>query len=610
MYEKLSHIQREIFNFNDGAIVVKACPGSGKTYSVAARISRLIREKDMRKKGLAVISFTNIASQEIEEKLSNDFNTPTPLKQPHFLGTIDSFINNFIFLPFGHLLMKCTDRPELVGEPHGPWTVNKHEFDFDQYFDKTTFDIDNKLIPIAPYQAFHFRWLYYNQNGEVNGNIKNIIASKKNLFRQGYANQSDANFIAWKILEKYPLIAKNLANKFQYILIDECQDTSEIQMKILDILNSKGASNIMLVGDRDQSIFEWNDAKPELFDNKYNTWGNITLNENRRSSERICNFIKNLSSFSLIQSVNEEVKNFNFDPKIVGYIEKKEVTKKNPIAVSFEESKASFTQILNDFLTSCENNNISIDKNSVAVLYRGKAISSYLGLSHDIHDFQTIPWVKNHYHVKAIIKGKHLYDVGELNKGYKLLEKGYFEGLNKPGNQNFYCTNNFILENIQKIGLKAHRKAVFNFINCLPSTRDKTIIQWVSETNLKLNDTGINFSLSVNPQNSNILIDNYFGDDLNSEGLYPFYFGTIHSVKGRTFEAVLILLSKKSGSKNYENIINEKPELLDSKYLEEMRIIYVGISRPRKILYMAVPISDENLWKIKMQPIIDENLLT
>jgi DNA helicase II / ATP-dependent DNA helicase PcrA len=222
MYDSLSVNQKRILEYNEGTVVVKACPGSGKTYSVAARISRLLKDNDFKKQGIAIISFTNIACVEIEEKLTNEFRASIPLKEPNFLGTIDSFVNNFIFLPFGHLIMGCKERPELVGEPHSSWSVKRHEHDYDQYFDKTTFNISGYLIQIAPYQAFPFTWSYYNVDGSINGHIQKIIDSKNKYFSIGYANQSDANYIAMKVLEKYPLIAENIANKFKYFMIDEC----------------------------------------------------------------------------------------------------------------------------------------------------------------------------------------------------------------------------------------------------------------------------------------------------------------------------------------------------------------------------------------------------
>lgn len=602
MYNSLSEGQRKILNYNDGTVVVKACPGSGKTYSVAARISRLLREPYLGKKGLCIISFTNIACREIEDKLVAEFSTPIPLRQPHFLGTIDSFINTYIFLPFGHLIMGCDSRPELVGEPHGPWNVKKFDMDYDQYFDKTTFDSKGILIPIAPYQAFHFTWLYYNKDGKtINGNIGNIIKSKKALFKKGYANQSDANYISLKVLEKYPLIAENLANKFANFLIDECQDTNDVHMKMIDILNLSGNRNIMLIGDRDQSIFEWNDARPELFDAKYELWDKILLDENRRSSQHICNFIKNLSSFSEIKAVNNRVKDSLLEPKIFGYKMPKKATIKDVTIITTEESHESFKGILNKFLQECEQNGISVNKENVAVLYRGNASSKYLGLSSDVHNFETFPWLKNHYHVKGIIKGKHMYENGALNKGYKLLEKSYFEALMRPTDSQFYCRTQFISDKISIHGIKSYRKEVFKFIDCLPNTKDKTLNEWIKEANKALKLSSINIVFNIVSEFGNILIDDYFGEDLNSERLHPFYFGTVHSVKGKTFQAVLLLLGKKSVRKNYDTILKSDPKVLKPNDLEELRIVYVALSRPELLLQMVVPDSDLKLWTDKLR---------
>ncbi|WJS93370.1 ATP-dependent helicase [Flavobacterium johnsoniae] len=600
MYSKLSDGQRKILDYNQGNVVVKACPGSGKTYSLAARISRLLREPDLGKKGLAVISFTNIACQEIEDRLSSDFSTPVPLRHPHFLGTIDSFINTFIFLPFGHLIMGCPSRPELVGEPHGPWSVKKFDKDYDQYFDKTTFNSEDILIRIAPYQAFHFKWNYITIGGTVNGHITNIINSKWALFKKGYANQSDANYISLKVLEKYPLIAENVAKKFVNFLIDECQDTNDIHMKIIDILNNRGNSNIMLIGDRDQSIFEWNEARPELFDAKYNIWDKILLYENRRSSQHICNFIRNLSSFSEIKAVNERVKDSVLIPSILGYKMTKKASKKDPTVITAEESHEAFRKILDDFIKECESNGIIINKENVAVLYRGTASSKYLGLSSDVHNFETIPWLRNHYHVKGMIKGKHMYEHGGLNKGYKLLEKSYFEALLRPADPNFYCSGQFISNKIEALGIKEYRREIFKFIDALPFTKDKTLNTWIKEANKSLLDLGINIILNIESSFGDVMIDDYFGEDLNSERLHPFYFGTVHSVKGKTFQAVLLLLGKKSVLKNYETILKADPKFLKSSDLEELRIVYVALSRPELFLKMAVPDSDVKLWTDKL----------
>lgn len=596
MFQHLSEKQKEILNFNTGAVVVKACPGSGKTYSVAARITKLINEKNFSNKGIAALSFTNVACSEISEKLKNDFNLKYSLAYPHLICTLDSFINNYIFLPFGHLYMKSNKRPQLVGEPYSLWNYKRPFNNYDQYFDKTTFDKEEFLIKIAPYQAFNFIWNYYNKDGTLNGHIRNIIDSKFYFFKKGFANQSDANFISLKVIEKYPLIIKNIANKFEYIIIDEAQDTDEIQMRIIELIKENGCENIMLIGDRDQAIFEWNLAKPELFDLKYDEWDKIELNENRRSSQKICNFIKNLSSFDIATSINKEVKNYDFTPEILGYKRKQKERNSEAWLVSPEECLQSVDKIMLHYCVTCEQHGIKINKENVAVLYRGFSQSELLRLKRDTFEFDKSPWLSDNLHVKNIIRGKHLYDNGKFKEGYRLLEKGILESIFKPSNNNFYCNDEFIENQIfNKGGLIKYRKFIFNIVSHLPDTKDIYLNDWITKANKNLYDVNIN--LRINIENGYIKIDELFGSNLKHDN-FPFYHGTVHSVKGRTFEAVLILLGKKAGM-NYVNMINKKISDIKSEYQEELRIVYVAMSRPRKILMVAVPEEDINIWKEK-----------
>jgi ATP-dependent exoDNAse (exonuclease V) beta subunit len=112
-----------------------------------------------------------------------------------------------------------------------------------------------------------------NKDDTLNAKIKSIIEIKKQHFRNGVANQSDANYIAYKILTRYPKIAKNISQKFPILIIDEAQDTTAIQMAIVDVLDKAQVESILLVGDPHQAIFEWNTAEPSLFMAKYNIFG-------------------------------------------------------------------------------------------------------------------------------------------------------------------------------------------------------------------------------------------------------------------------------------------------------------------------------------------------
>ena len=73
--------------------------------------------------------------------------------------------------------------------------------------------------------------------------------------------------------------------------------------------------------------------------------------------------------------------------------------------------------------------------------------------------------------------------------------------------------------------------------------------------------------------------------------------GTVHSVKGETYDAVLLFL-KKRVSKNYTTLLREFSKNLTQPYdEEEMRVVYVGITRPRKLLWVAVPEDDLEEWR-------------
>lgn len=167
MFSSLTQKQKEIVIDKSGKFVVRACPGSGKTYTVAARMAKLMTNwKYTNYQGIAAISFTNVAWKEIEQKLSKNFKKEIPIRHPHFLGTIDSFVNKYIFLPFGHIIMECENRPQLVGDPHGSWTAGRFERDYDKYFDKVSYGVNDELIYPKIQGTFHFG---YNKIFKLDG---------------------------------------------------------------------------------------------------------------------------------------------------------------------------------------------------------------------------------------------------------------------------------------------------------------------------------------------------------------------------------------------------------------------------------------------------------
>lgn len=243
---------------SSGKVVLHACPGSGKTTIVARKLANYLQCWNRPHQGIAVLSFTNVASDEIRHQATEMLPEGYCVDDPHFIGTLDSFIDNFIFLRFGYLLQKKPKRPVITS----PDVVNSYQF-----WRKSCYT--NCLSHIGD-----FRW---NSNGKLTKNGKDIICTgtqqyappciqfKKRLLEKGLFFQDEVSGLACILLERYPEIAKSIALRFPVIILDEAQDTSEEQMRILDLLCAAGLESMYIVGDPDQAIYEWRNANPESF---------------------------------------------------------------------------------------------------------------------------------------------------------------------------------------------------------------------------------------------------------------------------------------------------------------------------------------------------------
>lgn len=285
--------QNQAFFNARGKIVLNACPGSGKTTAIAKKIMLLRDEytsKFGRFSGIACLSFTNTAKDEISEKyyeLSGEY-----LGFPHKVSTIDSFINQYITLPYYYLFVKNSKRPKILDDPGFLNDAWKGRFKFK--------DKNNKLICFS-YPPASIRFESddtFSSNGyrpsekKVAPDIFNSYckALKKWQIQTGLITTSDSSFIAYKLLCKQPQIGNWLTLRFPHLIVDEAQDNSAVQHALFDKLAELGLTNLEFIGDPYQSLYEWRDADPRLFNIKYaddQNWQGLDLTDNRRSPQRI-----------------------------------------------------------------------------------------------------------------------------------------------------------------------------------------------------------------------------------------------------------------------------------------------------------------------------------
>lgn len=545
--------QKEILDKNKhGLFVIKAAPGSGKTYTITKKAMDIIETWDF-SGGLALLSFTNIAVDEMKEAFKL-FDSSFEIQYPHFIGTLDSFINNYIFLPFGHLEMKCNCRPKLIGKPFNNWV---HPFYAQQQFTEITRNLDGDWVKV-PGSKLEHNWKSKPQ----------LIIEKKKLIREGYANRADAHYYALKVLENHKNILNLLIKRFPYIILDEAQDTSDIQMQILNKLTENGLKNLILVGDPEQAIYEWNDANPMLFENKYREWksDSIELNENFRCSSSICEFI---SKFSHTNFVSKNENNFlELEPQFKTY-----------------NNEQDIKNIINKFKQYCDSKGISSDDDSRAILFRGQNFANHFkteGL-YSIYDMFKGNELKSTF-TRFVVLGKYLWDLGYVKEGFKLLEKAYLS------ENTYFVDNELISSTIEERGLLKYRRDILKFIHELSKAKpNDDINNWINI---------VNSNLELKTKLKNITDTKFQGSfkdiQLNLEhSNEDCHYGTIHSVKGKSFRAVLLILREKPPkAKKYSNLFNQYNLLKE----EELRIPYVAMTRAKEILWIVIPESEKRAW--------------
>lgn len=276
---------------SEDSIFLVACPGSGKTktltYKIAYELSRLESEKNY----VVAITYTHRAADEIEERIESLGVNTSRL----WIGTIHSFCLEWIIKPYGIYL------PELA---RGYRVIDQHE--------------KEKLLErlCAPYSAqritFYDCEYYFTDTGYVLGCPDSRKHSALHLILRNYftiiANnrQIDFEHILW---HAYQLIANNnsicslLSKIFTMILVDEYQDTKQIQYKIItSILRAgSGASKLFIVGDPNQAIYGSLGGYPIPVGELRTLLGfpitELALSLNYRSSERIVEYFGNFNLY-------------------------------------------------------------------------------------------------------------------------------------------------------------------------------------------------------------------------------------------------------------------------------------------------------------------------
>lgn len=575
---------------------LKACPGSGKTEVVGVKAAYEISDWKDKFTGLAVLSFTKNAAKEIADRI-NKYSGNNASQHPHFIGTIDSWLHGYILHPLAHKLTKYNGNNNdksyrLVDNEEkydflNPFktTVSHKSFPRDAWVNEYYFECNDTLDIVT--QSRHL------DLSQIDPTVKEALQkNKKKFLKSGLATYADAEFLCYYLLKNKNTTLKSIVARFPIIIIDECQDLSNNQLEILNLLNSQGAI-IHFIGDNNQSIYKFKKVYVEKI-NEFITDKNFTnrlLTQNFRSNQKIVNVSLGLEKYNTGNTPNQIKGN-----------EKERVHK---CCIVWEYTDDNFSQLPQKFIdyvnqinSTLQNPDLHISINKSGILARGHSTLSYFR-SHPSSGLNKIELIANALDCWSNYPrtGKDIQNaLQQLGKAISLL------AYNGRGNHQYqYCPDDYNQIEWRNQLSELINKMTGNSTEIYPF-KNFTWSQWIKKLKTFLEIYWDNLRSPINDWDSvktKIKSPTGMKDKLVSETLKSLQnaytekirMTTFHDVKGETLDAVLVVSAKDKKSKggHYEHWLSEKAD-----EREFVRFAYVASSRPKHLLIWAIPKKDNN----------------
>lgn len=248
--------RRQILRSNE-SFDVEACPGSGKTTLIVAKLAILASKWPYAHRGICVLSHTNVARQEVESRLAGSVAGYRLLEYPHFVGTIHGFVNRFLALPI------------LRSEGHAICIIDDH----------ACFDSMKKWLTTYPTARRIGRLIHRERT--LDGYIWSLVCAGDNntipeprgidcdqwdVFKEAKSRAIDKglwfhkDMFAWsrKLLKSNTCTTEYAQWRFPAVFIDEMQDTSEMQNEVLSVVFPPMICGLrQRFGDPNQAIYDY-----------------------------------------------------------------------------------------------------------------------------------------------------------------------------------------------------------------------------------------------------------------------------------------------------------------------------------------------------------------
>lgn len=278
---KLTEKQKLAAKHKDGPCLVLAVPGSGKTTMLLERIKILSNDIDPNK--ILTLTFSKNQAYDMKNRYLNE-------SQKDRINTNFMTIHAFCYLVIRNFYKKQNLELKILEADD---SYNKYNLIKEIYYKtnkRIMSDEDLKnFFSVVGYMRNSLSDLSYLRNSQIK-NINFIYQSYEKFKKDNfYIDYDDMQTLALELINTYPSLLRSIRNKYKYIQLDEGQDTSILQFKIIEKIVAPN-NNLMIVADDDQSIYGFRAAEPSYllnFREKYPNAKFISMNENHRSSGNI-----------------------------------------------------------------------------------------------------------------------------------------------------------------------------------------------------------------------------------------------------------------------------------------------------------------------------------
>lgn len=309
---ELNHEQKIAAEFKNGPLLILAGAGSGKTKTITYRMLNLIINHHVSPENIIGVTFTNKAAKEMRERLKKHL--PKNVKSP-LLCTFHSLCIKILREHIHHFgyhssftIYDTSDQLSLIRESLEKRKDNKK---FDRKIIQSIISkLKNNAISPEDFPSSKFF--------DTTNNYHHVVADiypdyQRKLKLLNALDFDDLLFLTVKLLKSHPNVSLKLSKQFQYITVDEYQDTNPMQFDLIKELTS-AHQNICVVGDDDQSIYAFRGADVQIILNFNKYFKNakiVSLEQNYRSTTPILN----LANAMIAQNKNRHLKklwsNFN-----------------------------------------------------------------------------------------------------------------------------------------------------------------------------------------------------------------------------------------------------------------------------------------------------------